>query len=223
MTKRLPPFELQGSRISFTSLLDEIASFSVSPTEQATMPVWLKTRSGDVLYMGVESRDLLPRFEVFTLSLASLDELKAKIRHWQPPEGLEGIPEPMRTIMTTCPKVPKPPEVYQDWPFETWRTQVLRRAEFIVEDVSVDGAVGENPNMQSGARPQSVPSAASASSEVTVGILFSGDDGQRLLFGVDWMPFNMVIADDEATIDAYLELCDTEDMRDHLDRRFGSD
>jgi hypothetical protein len=222
MTKQLPPFELQGSRASLASLATEIVGYSASPPHNTAMPVWLKNRDGEVLLVAVEQRDLLPKFEVFTLSLASMEELKAQMQDWQPPQIPNDIPEPFRSVMATRPKKPTPPEIFEEWPFATWRTQVLQRAEYIIEDVTVIGAVGENPNAQSATRPNTVPSEAAASSDIAAGLLFSSIDGQRLLLGVDWMPFNMVVTEDNAEIDEYLEVCEALDMSAYLEQRFGS-
>jgi hypothetical protein len=103
-----------------------------------------------------------------------------------------------------------------------WRTQVLRRAEFIVEDAAVEGTFGNNPNAQSASRPDSVPVEASASCEVAAGVLFTGSDGRRLLIGVDWLPMNLVISDVATEIDAYLEPCDAVDLSVYLERLSGA-
>lgn len=118
----------------------------------------------------------------------------------------------------TRPAAPSPPVDLQPWPFQRWRTEVLRRAEFIVEHATADATFGNNPNEQSAVRPMKVPAAAFASCEVAVGVLFTGDDGKRLLMGVDWMPENMIVTRDAAKIDEYLQACDKVELAAYVER-----
>ena len=218
-TTLLPPFELQGSQASLAGLAIDVADYSVQRMGKSIHAVWLRGRDGQVRFISVDSRDALPRFEVFTLGVDTLDELKARWRHWEAPPLLDGVPEHLRTLMTTKPATPTPPTTFEAWPFTSWRTQVLRRAEFIVENVSNVPTFGENPSLQSAARPASVPSEAAASVEVAVGLLFVGPNGKRLLMGVDWMPLNMIVTDVVAEIDEYLAPCEAIDLNAYLERR----
>jgi hypothetical protein len=218
VTKQLPSFELQGTPTSLASLRTDVAAYSMVRGGSATFAVWLKCKDGRVLFMGVDQREPLPMFEVFTLAIATMDELKARWRDWKPPTLPDDMPEPFRTFVTARPAAPTAPADFEPWPFDQWQTQVLRRAEFIVEDVPIGGAFGNNPNMQSAARPMSVPPEASASCEVAAGVLFTGANGKRLLIGVDWMPENMVVTDTPAKIDQYLQPCERVELTTYLER-----
>jgi hypothetical protein len=169
--------------------------------------------------MSVDGRDALPMFEVFTLRLATLKELQDRWHDWKAPPLPADMPDQLRALMTTKPPMPASPTIFDTWPFPSWRTQVLRRAEFIIENVPVADTVGDHPNSQSASRPMAVPAEASASCEVTVGLLFTGPDGRRLLMGVDWMPYSMVVTDQSEEIDEYLAPCEATDLDVYLDRR----
>lgn len=217
VTKELPSFELQGTPASLASLAADLVGYSVvrAPNPVA---VWLRSGDGTARLVGVDQRDALPMFEVFTLNVATPGELTERMRDLQPPPQTDEMPEPLRTLMSTRPTAPIPPDEFDPWPFSEWRTQVLRRAEFIVEDADAEGTVGNNPNAQSASRPSSVPAEASASCEVAAGVLFTDPHGRRLLIGVDWLPMNLVISDRAIEIDAYLEACDAVDLTVYLEQ-----
>ena len=63
-----------------------------------------------------------------------------------------------------------------------------------------------------------VPKAATALCEVAAGVLFSTGDGRRLLMGVDWMPNNILVTDELAKINDYLEQCEAIDVESYLGR-----
>ena len=218
VTKQLPPFDLQGTPASLASLGGDIASYSVVRAGPSTFAVWLKSKDGSLRYVGIDEREPVPMFEVFTLAIATMDELEARWRDWKPPKLSDDTPEPFRTLATTRPAAPTPPAELEPWPFDRWRTQVLCRAEFIVDDVHIGPTFGNNPKLQSAARPSSVPPEASASCAVAAGILFTGASGHRLLMGVDWMPENMLVTDAAAKIDEYLQACEAIDLMAYMDR-----
>lgn len=221
MPNRLPSFELQGTPASLPSLGEDIAGYSLVRSGSATFAVWLKGKDGLVRYMSVDQKELLPMFEVFTLAIATMEELEGRVRDWEPPKLSDDIPEPFRTLAVTRPVVPTAPTDFEPWPLERWQTHVLRRTEFIVEGVPVGGTVGHNPNMQSAALPMSVPPDATASCEVAAGVLFTGSNGTKLLMGVDWMPENMVVTEAATEIDEYLEPCEKVELAAYLERLLG--
>lgn len=180
--------------------------------------VWLRTSDGAIWLIGVDQRDLRPMFEVFTLGMLSLSDLHERWERWEPPVVPEGAPEGFRHLLTTRPAAPVAPRDFEPWPLQSWRTDVVRRAEFIVEGGDVGPTFGNNPNTQSAARPGAVPPSADAFCEVAAGVLFSGE-GRRLLLAVDWMPMNMLVVQDAAEISAFLAECELVGMADYLDSR----
>ena len=215
-TKLLPPFDLQGSRDALANLAGDVPGYAVELFGTGASAVWFRSGDGQLTSVRVDGRDALPMFEVFTLHVATLSELEDRWKDWKAPSLPEDVPETLRAFMTTKPPRPAPPANLDAWPFPTWQTEVLRRAEFIIDNVPVAGTFGENPNMQSAARPAAVPAEASACCEVTVGLLFTGSDGGRLLIGVDWMPFNLVVTDQIDLIEEYLTQCVAIDLDTYL-------
>ena len=215
----LPRFDLQGSDEAFRQVMGEIVGWHVERHGVNTYNVWLQAADGAAWLIGIGQRDLTPMFEVFTLDIRSLPELLDQWRQWKPAPLPEGLPEGLRQIMTTKPAPPAAPTDFEPWPFTAWRTEVARRAEFIVEDADVGRTFGDNPNMQSAARPGAVPGEASAFSEVAAGLLFTGEGGRRLLLAVDWLPLNMLVSEDAAQIETFLADCELIGLEAYLQQR----
>jgi hypothetical protein len=219
MPIEFPPFELQASTDALRQLAAGISGWRVEPIGNSVSNVWLQGADGAAWLIGVDQHDVRPMFEVFSLSMRSMAELRAQWDGWRPPALPDGIPEDLRRLVMTRPPPPAPPSDLEPWPFASWRTQVVRRAEFIVEGVDAGPTFGNNPNMQSAARPGAVPGEASAYCEVDAGILFTGDRGRRLLMAVDWMPMQMSVTEDAARIEAFLADCELVGMDPYLRRR----
>ena len=132
------------------------------------------------------------------------------------PSSLLKSPDGLRQLMLNRPPPPKAPSDFKPWPYASWQTDVLRRAEFIVEDTEVGPTFGNNPNVQSASRPGAVPAKAAAFCEVAAGLLFTGRDGRRLLMAVDWSPMMLLLSENTAVIDDYLASCETVDLDVYL-------
>lgn len=218
MTVEFPPFELQANTSALRNLTSGLSGWRVERMGDSASNVWLRTSDGAIWLIGVDQRDLRPMFEVFTLGMLSLSDLHERWERWEPPVVPEGAPQDFRHLLTTRPAAPVAPRDFEPWPLQSWRTDVVRRAEFIVEGGDVGPTFGNNPNTQSAARPGAVPPSASAFCEVAAGVLFSGE-GRRLLLAVDWMPMNMLVVQDAAEISAFLAECELVSMADYLDSR----
>lgn len=215
--KILPPFELQGTSESLASLGTEISGYSIVPVGGSIFGVWLRGEDGQARLVSVDQRDALPMFEVFTLNIASPKEIEERLQGWQAPSIPEDAPALLRTIMTTRPTAPVAPSVLDRWPFPVLRTEVLRRTEFIIEDVQAGRTFGNNPNMQSAVRPGDVPKDASATCEVAAGLLFTGQGDRRLLMGVDWSPLHMIVTEVASEIEQYLNSCEIIELSAYLE------
>jgi hypothetical protein len=190
------PLELLAEPGVLDRLRTDVTAVGLKQDEPYLREVWLRTYDGRQIVLGVNQRDLEFKFEVFGLWLASPEALAANIvrKGWAFP-------------------APKPPEAFETWPLAPpWQVQVLRRAEFIVEDVVVEGALGEDPIVQDVARPGRIPDDAAAQCEVAVGLLFTGFDDARLIIGVDWFPETLVFLRDDDQIAQYLACCETVDL-----------
>lgn len=219
MPAEFPSFELQASAEALRQLTAGLNGWRVERIGNSASNVWVQGAEGAIWSISVDQRDVRPMFEVFTLGMLSIAELRERWERWQPPILPEGGPEGLRRLLTTRPLAPAPPSDFETWPFVSWRTEIVRRAEFIVEDVDVGPTFGNNPNAQSAARPGAVPGEASAFCEVAAGIIFTGDGGRRLLMAVDWMPMQMLVTEDPAQIEEFLKDCALLDMETYLHRR----
>jgi hypothetical protein len=219
VTVEFPPFALQASIDALQELATGIAEWRVELMGNSVFNVWLRGADGAAWLIGVDQHDVRPMFEIFTLSMRGMAELLEQWDRWRPPVFADSFPEGLRRLVMTRPAPPAPPSDLEPWPFASWRTQVVRRAEFIVEGVDAGPTFGNNPNMQSAAPPGAVPGEASACCEVDVGILFTGDPDHRLLMAVDWMPMQMSVTEDAARIEAFLADCELVGMGAYLRRR----
>lgn len=211
-----PPFELQADREALTALLGGMEGYKVEALGGRTGGLWLRDREGRDWLVAVDQRDLRFKFEVFALGMMSIGQMRERWRNWKAPTIPRDMPEPFRSLMATRPPEPVAPVAYDDWPLEADRVEVLRRAEFIVEDVDVGPTFGDNPNAQSAAAPGQVPHEASASCVVAVGLLFSGRDG-RLLIAADWMPMDLIVTQEAGKIDEFTAACQRVELRAYME------
>lgn len=146
---------------------------------------WLKLTHNGVIEVCVHGRDVAPMFEVFALDLRTADAGSVQRGDWRP------------------------------WPFRSWQVDVMTREEF-VEPVDPDlPTFGEPGNSQAAVRPGHVPQEATSRCLVDVGLLFTGDSGERLMIAADWFPFNLAVSEDEAEIDDFLRSCVLTSLADY--------
>ncbi len=213
-----PPFELQASPSALRQLASGLSGWRVERIGDSAAGAWLRSSDGAVWLVAVDQRDVRSMFEVFTLRMLSMGELRARWERWESPALLDEVPEPFRHHFMTRPPAPVAPTDFDPWPLRSWRTEIVRRAEFIIEDADAGPKIGNNPNMQAAARPRAVPPEASAFCEVAAGVLFTGADGRRLLLAVDWMPMNMLVLQDATEIDTFISECELIGMEAYLQR-----
>ena len=213
--RQYPSFEIEANQAAYAALRSDLFQISLG---DARDQAWLRDTQGNTFAVHVSERDLEFKFEVFSLAIPSLSELTERATAWKPPVLDERMDERLRTLFSNRPSIPAPPDTFQPWPFAHWRTDVLRRVEFIIEDVPAEGALGSGPhNMQSGGPPGAVPAEASAACEVAVGLLFTGAKKDRLLLAVDWMPFSMVVSQDQDVIEQYIGSCEAIEIGHYID------
>jgi len=218
MPHRFPPFEIQAARPTLLALENAIAGYVVEQAGKGASLVWLRSHAGQIWGIGVDQRDLESKFEVFTLAIETLEAMQARAAAWAPPQLPPDMPENFRRLMSTRPELPKPSAEFQPWPFASWRVEVLRRAECIIDNVDAGPTFGNNPSMQAPSQPGQVPPEASAYCETAVALLFTEGNSKRLLVGVDWMPFNMIVTQDVHEIDEYLSSCERVPLKDYASR-----
>ena len=178
MPVEFPSFELQASTSALQQLTSSIEGWRVERIGNSVSNIWLRTVDGATWLLGVDQHDVRPMFEVFTLGMLSMSELQERWESRTPPPLPKEVLEPLRKLITTRPPAPVAPTDFEPWPLHKWRTDIVRRAEFIVEGAEAGPTFGNNPNSQSASRPGAVPPEASAFCEVAVGVLFTSGKPQ---------------------------------------------
>jgi hypothetical protein len=92
-----PPIEIQAGPDALRRLTSGLDGWRVERMDadaSNASNVWLKDAGGNVWQVSVNQRDLSPMFEVFTLGMLSLDELRDRSAHWQPPSCPPMRPSP---------------------------------------------------------------------------------------------------------------------------------
>lgn len=217
--RQFPSFELQASAADLSSLRAGLRGYATEGVGPSTSMVWIKAANDTILAVGADSRDLEFKFEVFTLAVETEQALAHRVSTAPPLKLPDDAPEMMKQLANMPRVAPKPPADFEPWPFYAWRVEVLRRAEYILGDLqSPPETFGTDPVAQNPAKPGEVPPEAWAACEVAVGLLFSGSGGERLMVAVDWMPFNLIVTQDEANIAEYVESCAAIDVDKYVKR-----
>ena len=143
-------------------------------------------RSGDhLIEVGVHSLDVAPLFEVFALDLRIAPLGDTEFDGWS------------------------------KWPLASWTIGVLTREEFVKPGDPATPRPGQLGYDQTAERPGLVPDEAVASCIVDVGLLFTGERGQRVIVAADWFPYNVLITDEPAKVEAFLASCLTFPVSDY--------
>jgi hypothetical protein len=208
--RSFPPFEIEAAPVTFAAL-HNLSGVALGGRRGTT---WLRDADGKVYPIYVNQRDLEHKFEVFSLAIPTMADLAERVAMWVAPDLPADLPDILRHAMVRRPEAPIAPSHFEPWPFEKWTVQVLRRAEFIVENAEVPGA----PNMQAAAPPDEVPADANASCEVAVALLFTGGDGSQLLIAADWFPYATIVTHDAAEIEAFRQSCEAVELEEYVDR-----
>lgn len=217
VSQRFPAVELQAARSALLALERGIDGYATVGVGRSISLVWV--RAADQIWaIGVDERDLQFKFDVFPLAIETFEAVRARVAAWKPPTLPADISEGLRHLMSMRPEPVKSPTDFRPWPLSAWRVEVLRRAEYIIDNVDPGPTLGDDPSAQGAARPGRVPATASASCEVAVALLFTGDGGKRLLIGADWMPLNMIVTEEAGEIDQYLAPCDRVSAGDYAAR-----
>lgn len=203
MPVEYPPFQLQADSEALRAIANGIAGIKVEDSGC----VWLRDTDSRCWLISIHSRDLCFKFEVFALAITGIGELQANWRNWKPPLVPPELPEPLRSLMSARPREPTPPLAFDDWPFAIRHVDVLRRVEWIAS-LDTGPTAGDNPNVQSATRSGRIPPAATATCEVAVGLLFNGQQDERLLIAAGWMPMELIVTREADRIDAFLADCD---------------
>ncbi len=194
-----PPRPVKIDPLAIPALTEGLRDYAVEawvgPDASLFCHLFLRDHGGRLWDVWAHPHDLEPLFEIFALNVEGRASLEARF-----PPGTFSDPEGLFT----------------PWPFQSWRVEALHRQEGVFKLDDDLPTFGDGPIGQGAAEPGSIPDGAEALCEVGVGLLFTGDNGKRLLIGVDWQPLALLMTSDDARIDAYLAPCVREDLTDYL-------
>lgn len=205
------PIELRVSPEVLLALSQKITGFRVEELPGGRGDVSAVWFQADQLYVvSVDILELAFKFEVFTLVVqtpaqvlavmqANAPQMKQRLAEWRE----AGIP----ISSIGPPAEPAPAGELAEWPFRSWRLDVLKRKEFIVGlEHLPKTADGVQEYFQSLA-PGLAPDGSEHTCLTAIGLLFTGDDGGRLLIVADGMPGWMRVSDEEEVVQSYLRQC----------------
>ena len=205
------PVELRASPQALLALAQGITGFRVEELPVRTGDVSAVWFQADQLYLAtVDILGLAFKFEVFTLVLKTPAEVLAIMQANAP--QMEKVSAELTAAGLPSPPMgppvePTPAGDLQEWPFRSWRLDVLKRMEFIVGlehlPETADAVQESFESLPAGA----APNGSEHTCLTAIGLLFTSDDGGRFLVVADGMPGWMRVSSDEEVVQAYLRQC----------------
>lgn len=205
------PVELRASREALLALSEAITDFRVEELlgERGDVSaVWFQA---DQLYLvSVDIVGLAFKFEVFTLIVKTpaqmLGIMQANVP--QTEKAWEEMREAGLAIPPMGPPVePVPAGELAEWPFRSWRLDVLKRMEFIVDPEHLPETADAVQEYFQSLPAGVAPDGSEHTCVTAVGLLFTADDGGRFLLVADGMPGWMRVSDEEEVVQSYLRQC----------------
>ena len=205
------PVEIRANRQAMLSLALDITGFRVEelPGGQGEVSaVWFQA---DQLYhVSVDVLGLATQFEVFTLLVKTPAEIQliqdARAREIE--KAWAGIKEAGLPISRMDPPLAIAPagELTQ-WPFRSWRLDILKRMAFVVGLEHLPETSDAMDNYLVGLRPGEAPSGSVHTCLTASGLLFTSDKDARLLLVADGTPGFMRVTTDQEAVQSYLRQC----------------
>lgn len=205
------PVELRATPDALTALTGAITRYRVErfPGERDDVSaVWIEA---DQLYlMTVDIVGLAFKFEVFTLvvqtpaaALAAMEANRLSMERSWAQIRASGIALPT----LAPPAEPTPAGMLEEWPFRSWRLDILKRMEFIVGPEHLpDIGEGLEAYFQR-LRPGQAPPGSEHICLTAIGLLFTSEDGRRFLIASDGMPGFMKVTHEGDVVQSYLRQC----------------
>lgn len=194
-----PPKKIEASDEDLRSLCYGLVGYGLSGQQGKAWGFWLLRRNRPPLLAVSDSRDIVFKFEVFTLALRTPEEVLSAAS-----ENRSRMADTFSKLndfgMTAPPLEALPERLRQDeiraWPFAHWHVEVLWQRDWtiLVEKVSDDWWA--NPDTAFGA----VPVGADHACLVVKGLLFTGTNGSQLLVSQGEMPLNLLVTQDPEII-----------------------
>ena len=194
-----PPEKIKASNEDLRSLCHGLVGYGLIEHEGKAWGIWLLRRNRPPLMVVSDSRDIVFKFEVFTLALRTptevlsaasenrsrMADILSKLNNLgMTAPALEGLPERLR------------PDEIRHWPFVQWQVEVLWERDWTIPVEKVSGDWWSNPDTAFGA----VPVGADHACVVAKGLLFTGSNGSQLLVSQGEMPLDLLVTQDPETI-----------------------
>lgn len=205
------PVEIRASPRALLTLTQDITGFRVEelPGERGdVIAVWFLT---DQLYLvSVDILGLEFKFEVFALVVKTSDEMLTIMQDNAP--LMEEAWAEMREAGISIPPMempvrPAPAGELTRWPFRSWRLDILKRMEFIVDSEHLPETASALDSYLASLRPGEAPVGSEQTCLTAMGLLFTSETGARFLVVADGMPGCMKVTDDEEVVQSYLRRC----------------
>lgn len=202
------PVELRTTAGALLALTQGITRYRVEQSESGrgdVISVWFQTEQ---LYLvTVDIVALAFKFEVFPLVVKTPAEQFEAMRNNAPLRE-----QALAALRIAVPDMPPlvesaPDGELLDWPFQSWRLDVLKRMEFIIGPEHLpETADALEDHFRSLPAGQS-PVGSEHTCITAMGLLFTSDEGARFLVVADGMPGCMRVTKDEDDVQSYLRQC----------------
>jgi hypothetical protein len=205
------PVELRASPEALLALSEGITGFRVEELPGGRGDVSAVWFQADQLYLIiVDILGLAFKFEVFTLVVKTPAQMLAIMRANAP--QMEKAWAEMREAGLAIPSMGRPVEPapageLAQWPFRSWRLDVLKRMEFIVGPEHLPETADAVQEYLRSLPAGVAPDGSEHTCLTVVGLLFTSDDGGRFLVVADGMPGWMRVSDEEELVQSYLRQC----------------
>lgn len=194
-----PPEKIEASDEDLRSLCHGLLGYGLSGQQGKAWGVWLLRRNLPPLLAVSDSRDIVFKFEVFTLALRTPDEVLSAAS-----ENRSRMADTLSKLndlgMTALALEPLPgrlrPDEIRAWPFAHWQVEVLWQRDWTIPVEKVSDDWWANPDTAFGA----VPVGADHACLVVKGLLFTGANESQLLVSQGEMPLDLLVTQDPEII-----------------------
>lgn len=155
---------------------------------------------------------------MFTLAVMTLEQAREAAEASCPRQ--QAVFDELQAAGLALPPLPAPvpivpPADSHPWPFDEWQVAVLRRREWTADPAELPEEWFATSRLKARG-PGQVPPGTVHSRCVTLGLMFMGSTGGRLLVAPGAMPFSLFVTEGDAAIDAFARQCEAVDLDAYL-------
>jgi hypothetical protein len=205
------PVELRARPEALLALSERITGFRVEELPGGRGDVSAVWFQADQLYLvSVDILGLAFKFEVFTLVVKTPAQMLAIMQANAP--QMEKAWAEMREVGLAIPPMgppvePAPTGELAQWPFRSWRLDVLKRMQFTVGPEHLPETADAVQEYFRSLPAGVAPDGSEHTCLTAIGLLFTSDEGGRFLVVADGMPGWMRVSDEEEVVQLYLRQC----------------